>query len=181
MANNLLNKEQKEKIGSTVDQLLHEYTTDFNQWQVLKSIADKNGIELKQAPLQDISGILYKDQDEKWKIIVNQDDSNTRKLFTTAHELGHFFLHRDESEKFIDSELVQACFGRTELTKFQKKEIEANEFAGELLMPESIIKRELKDNKDGKPKREKVEQLAAKFNVSTLAMITRLRNLGYDA
>jgi len=62
-------------------------------------------------------------------IFVNDDYPATRNLFTIAHEIGHYVLHDgsnnrfDQYHKYTSEEL--------------KKEQEANEFAGKLLMPQN--------------------------------------------
>lgn len=61
-------------------------------------------------------------------IVVNKNFSNDRKRFTLAHELGHLLMH-DESQFPISA--------------FRNKEIEANQFASEFLMPALAIKNSL--------------------------------------
>lgn len=80
-----------------------------------------------ESDLKDISGLLKKKEGE-WVIYVNQEDSPSRKVFTIAHELGHYFLHKDSCDNFVDGPLIY----RKEKSKFETKEIEANEFAGQL-------------------------------------------------
>ncbi|MEO9533873.1 MAG: XRE family transcriptional regulator [Crocinitomicaceae bacterium] len=65
-------------------------------------------------------------------IVINKSFSNDRKRFTLAHELGHLILHLDGS--FIISE-------------FRDKELEANKFASEFLMPAEHIKSSLQNLK----------------------------------
>ena len=55
-------------------------------------------------------------------IWINRNIPNDRKRFSLAHELGHLVMHL-RSENFEKSE--------------EQKELEANEFAGEFLMPKS--------------------------------------------
>lgn len=180
MANHLLSPEQRELIEKKVNDLLVRYVAeDYNQSLALGKIVQEQGIKLEESHLNDISGVLFKDEKDGWRLVVNQDDSPTRKLFTVAHELGHYFLHKEDTSKFIDGQFVSSYWKRTEEDKFALKEIEANEFAGSLIMPKFIIEEMCGDNKN-KIDNEKVKKLAQKFGVSLLAMITRLRNLGYD-
>src|SRR5271167_4116851 len=44
----------------------------------------------------EISGAIEKSGDDTYVITVNSRDSDTRKRFTMAHELGHYILHRDK-------------------------------------------------------------------------------------
>lgn len=181
MTNTLLNQRQCNEIENLVSQLLNKYNNGWNQWSIVKNIAKDENIALEEGELNDISGILFKNNEEQWKIIVNKDDSATRQLFTIAHELGHYFLHKNHFNKFVDGQFVQASMERTELTKFQQDEVEANEFAGSLIMPKKIIEEELGEPTGVKVSEHQVASLASKFGVSSLAIITRLKNLGYGA
>src|SRR3989344_8208271 len=63
------------------------------------AIADKNGIQVKEIDMpisyDDVAG-FYNEKEKT--IYVARDDKPTRKLFTVAHELGHFFLgHKNYS------------------------------------------------------------------------------------
>ena len=124
-------------------------------YQALAKTADKN----------DVSGILRKsrnkDNDIEWTIYVNKNHHVNRQRFTIAHELAHYFLHRNDGSAFIDDIFFRSrCSGNEAL----KKEWQANEFAASILMPrhkiEEFIKAGIKN----------IEELAAKFQVSTLAM-----------
>ena len=86
-------------------------------------ICDKLGLEVKFDKLESGHSGHLKDK----TIFVNDNYPATRNLFTIAHEIGHFVLHSntqnrfDQYHKYTPTELV--------------KEREANDFAGELLMP----------------------------------------------
>lgn len=58
---------------------------------------------------------------------------NPRDLFTIAHEIGHMFLHREDTISFARSK------GK-ELKSYENPEWQANTFAGELLAPIHLIK-----------------------------------------
>ncbi|MBI2636060.1 ImmA/IrrE family metallo-endopeptidase [Candidatus Peregrinibacteria bacterium] len=135
----------------------------------LLSIAKANNIEVLEADLFDISGALRKEGDV-WRIYVNRQDSPQRKRFTIAHELGHFFLHTTEGTEFVDGYV----FTRSDIIRYGERELEANEFAGNLVMPESKV-RELVT---GAITDETIVSLARTFEVSPFAMETRLKNLG---
>lgn len=182
MTNKLLKPEQIEEIERKVNDILAEHVV-FDQWEILKKTAQKEGIIVELAKLQDVSGILFKNDQGIWSIRLNEEDSIKRRLFTFAHELGHYFLHKEDGNKFIDSQFGPVCFGRAEGTKFQEIELEANEFAGILIMPKSIIDREIEVLKKelGKEKIDSdlITRLAEIFGVSSVAMVTRLKNLEY--
>jgi len=95
-------------------------------------------------------------------IYVNLSDSYYRQRFTVAHELGHHVLHGESN--FRDP--VHQPPG------VFPAEIEANNFAAAILMPEYHIRRYF----DGGISTEK---LCKTFGVSKSALGWRLMNLGY--
>lgn len=108
-------------------------------------------------------------------IAVNATHHKNRQRFTIAHECGHLHLHHDRYH--IDEEF--AVFnrdGRSSLA-IDKHEIEANQFAAEILMPYKFMIRDLLrtpiDLEDG----ENVRVLAKKYGVSVQAMTYRLANI----
>lgn len=97
-------------------------------------------------------------------IYLDETDPYTRKLFTLAHELGHYFLHSDQD--------YDVLYREKRPHEHPNQEKEANEFAAELLMPEPTIRLYW-------PVAESIQQLAEIFSVSYSAMEHRLRNLGF--
>jgi Zn-dependent peptidase ImmA (M78 family) len=74
---------------------------------------------------------------EQAKLFVNRDDKFGRQMFTIAHELGHWILHKD----FFDNDPERYRV----LPRFQKPrsdpyEQEANCFAAEMLVPKRLLK-----------------------------------------
>lgn len=67
------------------------------------SIAKAYGIDVYETEFNnEISGIIRYDKErEKYEIIVNKNNAWVRKRFTIAHELGHYFLHRDMLKTMI--------------------------------------------------------------------------------
>lgn len=51
-----------------------------------------------------VSGMLRKTRD-RHEILVNSCHSPTRKRFIIAHELGHYVLHKDKMDPFIDPDV----------------------------------------------------------------------------
>lgn len=94
-------------------------------------------------------------------------DTEHRQRFTMAHELGHYCIHYGDAIK--DSSYIEF---RNNMNGGEKKEIEANTFAGEILIPEpslrNIINRLLKPTLQG---------LADIFDVSVSVMRARLEYL----
>ncbi len=174
MPNALLPQQRQEEIEQMVDSLIEKNDSPNNQWELIQSICESENITLEESDIKDISGALFKEEDE-WKILLNKCDSLSRKIFTVAHELGHYFLHKNGDEEFVDGILIHT---RNEDIKYQQNEVEANEFAGNLLMPRKFIEKEI-GLPSGTITWGKIDLLASKFSVSTVAITTRLKNLGY--
>jgi len=125
------------------------------------------GIEVRFEELKgDISGILQKN-DDKWVMRVNKKHPHRRRRYTIAHELGHYFLHRHQESYFEDV----IFFRGLEPTR---TEWQANEFASEILMPESEFAKAIDD--DGITS---IEELSDRFKVSSMAIRVRAKQLGY--
>lgn len=72
------------------------------------------------------------------EIVINGNEPYYRQRFTIAHELGHIFLHwRWLPGKPLDSTLAEISFRseRGYSPVERKREVQANEFAAELLVP----------------------------------------------
>lgn len=111
-------------------------------------------------------------------INLNENDLASRKRFTIAHELGHFFLHLNEKNNlFKDSTKTMS---RTE-SYWDPVEAQANDFAARLLMPIELIIKEAKKliSQDQDIDEDLfIKSLANIFNVSQKAMTYRLKNIG---
>lgn len=68
-------------------------------------------------------------------ILLNADDSDERKAFTVAHELGHFFLHCNDNQNFYE----RYHSNGSQSTQQRKIENEADFFAANLLLPEFVF------------------------------------------
>jgi Zn-dependent peptidase ImmA (M78 family) len=128
--------------------------------------------------------IFYDRENNNWKIYVNNNDSPRRKRFTIAHEIGHYisFIKNSLSKNYIDNQpdgtlkdhaiMARAIEIPTLSSKERQAELEANEIAAELLMPENQVRNFVEEGKN-------VEQMADCFEVSESAMTIRLLNLDY--
>ena len=95
------------------------------------SLLEKNGVIVMYLDLDDMDkfdGLTMFTANQAPVIWINRNTPNDRKRFNLAHELGHLVMHlrSDDLDKPED-----------------QKEREANEFAGEFLMPESQCKEDL--------------------------------------
>lgn len=117
----------------------------------------------------EVSGLLVI-KDGRAAIGIESGQIPQRKRFTIAHELGHFFLHREFKNTFVDE--VFARSGES-----NQIEREANAFAASLLMPSSLINKAIEFKGWREIDDEKIEELAELFNVSGISMTYRLVNL----
>jgi Zn-dependent peptidase ImmA (M78 family) len=126
------------------------------------AICEKLGIDINLTILPNGHAGYY--DHEKKTIIVNDEQPATRNLFTVAHELGHYILHEgtnnryDEYHKYTPEE--------------RKKEFQANDFAGKLLMPEKQFIQSFRKNNGI------LLDIAYEFGVSVRACEVRAFNLG---
>lgn len=132
-------------------------------------IAKELGLEVLDVFLKkDVSGALVKKEDRDPSILLNAEDSRTRKRFTCAHELGHYILRASEPKpryEYVDYRDKSSSTGTVEEERY------ANSFAASLLMPEVAVKA---IHRPGMP----AFRLAKRFGVSLESMQHRLDNLG---
>ena len=99
-------------------------------------------------------------------IIYNIESATSHQKFTVAHELGHIVLNHGDALRDPTKN-----FNRY---NFDPKEVQANQFAAELLMPISAINYYL-----GEVGEYSLERLSRIFGVSQMAINIRLKNLGF--
>jgi Zn-dependent peptidase ImmA (M78 family) len=141
------------------------------------AVAGFLGLSVLQEDLEEsVSGMLVV-KDSHGVIGVNGHHHANRRRFTTAHEIGHYLLHRSGASVFVDAAPV---FFRDEVSSAgtERQEIEANAFAAELLMP----KERLHERVDGMAldlyDDATVQKLARSFSVSAQALTIKLVRLG---
>lgn len=156
------------KPEERAEQLLIDFSISSVPVNV-EEIAKKFNILISQSPSKEFSGLLYRKEDVAF-MAINSTENLERQRFTIAHELGHYFLHQNKDIfiEYRDNDR-NAIKG--------PKEIEANKFAAELLMPKKFIEKEIKNFDNKTIDKEKISYLAKKFYVSEEAMSFRLINL----
>jgi Zn-dependent peptidase ImmA (M78 family) len=147
----------------------------------VEQLARNVGAAVSYQPFEaeDISGLLYRAAGKMPVIGVNSTNPKVRQRFTIGHELGHLTMHK--GHELILERLVRLNFrGATSTTVSDQEEIEANQFAAELLMPRDFLQHSLTMLLRGKPLSDLdiVRRLAKRFEVSQSAMEFRLTNLG---
>lgn len=144
----------------------------------IKKICKKFNIEIRKINFSNdnVSGVLkLEGKNGNTIIAINNNHSEERQLFSIAHELGHFLLH-NQMKLHIDTEKV---FFRDEVSALAKdiKEIQANQFAAELLMPKDFLLNDLTTKyplTHNEADADTIKKLAKRYNVSQSAMMIRI-------
>jgi Zn-dependent peptidase ImmA (M78 family) len=146
-------------------------------------IASKHASVVRRALEDDISGALIPLGENEWAILVNSQHHPNRQRFTIAHELGHLLLHgyrtphADKQFRLRDARSSEGSV---------LEEIQANQFAAELLMPRAMIMKAIErcgfqhapaNDVEEEQFEELVTKLAKDFRVSRQAMTIRLSSL----
>ena len=122
-----------------------------------------------------LSGMLDPEEMVVWVNAAEAQRSPGRRRFTIAHEIGHLLLHvLGSREPIVDrrSEIVELDHGAGGAESLPSREREANSFARELLMPETLLTEQARSSGFN------LSALAARFEVSVPAIRLRLRLLG---
>ena len=141
-------------------------------------LADKLSILVTESDPEDenLSGALIRGQSSK--VLINSKHPETRRRFTLGHEIGHYLIHPNQAN-FVDGSQkgqVQVLFRRGGGSS-SEMEREANRFAAALLMPPSLLKKEIAKFTDEQD--QLLMHLSDIFDVSKEAMGYRLLDLGY--
>jgi Zn-dependent peptidase ImmA (M78 family) len=140
----------------------------------IKAVAEGLGATLVYAELDDVvSGFLLR-ENKTTTIAVNARHHPNRQRFTIAHECGHLFLHaRQENRLWVDKQTTLFYRDAASSSGEQREEIQANQFAAGLLMPEGLLMSQVNDETSESD----VMKLAMRFQVSEQAMLWRLGSL----
>nr|MDZ8063829.1 ImmA/IrrE family metallo-endopeptidase [Nostoc sp. EkiNYC01] len=143
----------------------------------IEFIATSEGLSIRKQELEDdVSGLLVI-KDDQVVIGINSKHHINRQRFTIAHEFGHYLLHSQLAKIFFDESTV--FFRDKEASEGIKyQEIEANQFAAELLMPELILREKIVQQPLDAFDEAAIKQLANEFEVSVQALTIRLTKLG---
>jgi Zn-dependent peptidase ImmA (M78 family) len=144
----------------------------------VERIARSLGLAIRYEPFDgDLSGLLQR-RVRGGVLGVNSLHSETRQRFTIAHEIGHYLLHDDPihvdegfSVRFRDGVSAEAS---------DPAEIEANRFAANLIMPETLLLDDFAKLIPGRMDWEEdavIRAFAKRYKVSVQAMTLRLSNL----
>lgn len=172
----------REKIIS-IREVANTVLADSEKLVNLDEILSQNNIALRMSPKENIKTVLAQlgqdvgddpsgallrnisiDAKDKHTILISEEMHEKypqRTTFTVAHELGHFFLHEETSG---------AALMRTDNIFYNSEEreheVEADQFAAELLIPFDKIKLIINMLNDVYSFNEKVSTISKIFNVS---------------
>lgn len=143
----------------------------------VEQLAQRMGVVVRYAPFDgQMSGLLHRSEDRSEAVIgINALHPSVRQRFSIAHELGHFVLHKPAFQ--IDQHAFVSFRNPMSSSATDPDEIEANQFAAALLMPETLLTEcvhQLGENPDVE---DAISRLAQQFDVSTHAMTIRLTSL----
>lgn len=130
------------------------------------------GAEVYEAQLgSDIFGATLQDSESSMRIYINKNQPASRYRVSAAHELGHY-IERSRCTEILPRDIDRRS---SKIPNFDtvegKREIWANEFAAELLMPRTKIQQQRK-NANTSP-----IHLARLFNVPLPVMNHRIHTL----
>ncbi|MEM7637977.1 MAG: ImmA/IrrE family metallo-endopeptidase [Pseudomonadota bacterium] len=139
----------------------------------LYRVADFLEVHVEERALDDsLSGLAFIKEGRRF-IVVNEAHVETRKRFTLAHELAHHALHTPmlEGGVHVDKRVLRR--DQASATGYDLVEIEANNFAAELLMPTQWIEKLTGEDFDLGDDHA-VQSLAKTFRVSSSALYFRV-------
>jgi Zn-dependent peptidase ImmA (M78 family) len=144
----------------------------------VEKIAKALGAHVRFSPFdEELSGMIYI-KDGVPIIGVNSLHHPNRQRYTIAHELGHLELHRQliTGEVHVDKNFPVLMRDPKSAKGTELLEIQANQFAAELLMPSTLIGQALAGKNFDIDDEGPIEELAKKFRVSKQALGYRIRN-----
>ncbi len=161
------------KINKSLEELTSSILLKNDMYKIpvdVIGIAKANDIKVYKGNLdKKISGaIRYNRSTNEFEILVNENDTRENQRFTIAHEIGHFFLHKDILEN--DDVHVDIMF-RIPNEEEKEREKEVDYFAGALLMNKTLLEKIYNENNT-------ITELSQLFDVSVSAMTVRLDILG---
>ena len=152
----------------------------------VEAVAHQFGLNVVFQDLpRDTSAVIVRTSDGRRVIGINGGHSDTRQRFSIAHEIGHALLHLPadppaSGDAVVDKPIEVLFRDGIAAQGVDKREIEANAFAAELLMPAKGLRerfRRLIQSSGSRSTDALIRDLAATYEVSPQAMAYRLANL----
>ncbi len=138
----------------------------------LEEICRTLGLRVREKEFAGFDGVLVRGKNAQKGIIgINKAiQESSRKRFTIAHEIGHFVIPYHQHQETACVAGVIDRFGRG----LTRPELEANEFASELLLPSKIVQGRLELNR---PSLANIAAIANDFETSLSATTWRFLDL----
>lgn len=140
-------------------------------------IANMLGIKVyKTLDIKQSSFIAFDRESDCYGIYINAREKGTRQRFSIAHEIAHYLLHKD---KIITFGVVGRQCDES-LPPIEERL--ADGLAARLLMPENCVNEymnKLNISMNDKLELNVVKNFAKEFEVSLIAGVLRLREMGY--
>ncbi len=169
-------------INRLVEEFLTKYNINETPVKVEELAKEKLGIIVVRRPYtaqNKLAAMLIRDEASgKVIIALNGDHNKEKQRFSIAHELGHFLLHPAE-KLFVDRDFsVDYRDSKASIGK-HIKEVEANRFAGNLLVPKRFLVQDLRNYLTEKniDKIKISRELSKKYEVSTNTINIRINSL----
>lgn len=161
----MLNKSQIE-----ANKLLASLGWDKPGDLTLKEIAYTLNADVKETDLGGSRGRILMNNDNAVITIDSKVNLESQRNFILAHEIGHLILHRNITPLFSDTNKTLIDW----YTK-GKHEIEANQFASELLMPSHLFKSRIASRSLNL---DLIRETASFFKTSQTATLMKYKDLG---
>ena len=136
----ILSNAMQKLIKETVDEIYVVFELPTHTPIDLDELLNKLGVQLRGNTELMYEGKIEKEHNNKTIITIKHHHDEKRRRFAIAHTLGHYFLHfSDDDKEFKDSVFYRNL-------DYNNEEVEANEFAFNLLMPEEEYKKYAENN-----------------------------------
>jgi Zn-dependent peptidase ImmA (M78 family) len=138
-------------------------------------LAERLGLVVVERPTEGCDGCVLMESEIGGILVNSAIRHEGRKRFTCAHEIGHFELHRDFWQSVCESlRQIESSSSDDDDPAVRYREVEANAFASELLMPSSHVKPEFSHKE---PSFWAIDELAERYLVSKTAAARRVVEL----
>ncbi|MBS6396657.1 MAG: ImmA/IrrE family metallo-endopeptidase [Clostridiales bacterium] len=171
-----LDNEMKQLINDMAGIIIRLYNIDIPISDIVHVVNIMGGEVIEDPSIDGFSdGRIRKTSPTTFEIAVSPFQTEERRNFTIAHELGHLFLHMgfrtNEEHWRMQDNIPYYRNGSSEL------EYQSNEFAAAFLMPPEKYKQVMDENTEGNLVN--TYEVARYFNVSVDAAANRGKWLGY--
>jgi Zn-dependent peptidase ImmA (M78 family) len=138
----------------------------------LAQLCKELGLRVQEVPAKGFDGMLVRSKSGQKGIVAVKASIReaSRKRFTIAHEIAHFVIPHHRLLKNVCEEKKIDSFD----TRLNKPEIEANEFAAELLLPSAILGKRFNLNELSLSE---ISTVATEFETSLTATVRCFLNL----